>query len=313
MGRPQATHPPRPRYLDDRLAYWAKTIPNNAARTYLDRTWTWAQWNDRVPRMAGALGDLGIRRGDVVSFLGANHPACVDLTIAAASLGAANAIVNFRLAGDEVDYAVNDAGAKVLIVGSELMPLVDKIRDRLTAVGRTIEVTPHGGPGDEYESMLADATPAARDADVEPSDVRLVMYSSGTTGDPKGVTLTQANMLAHMINAHAGWCVDDGDKYMVSMPLFHVGGSSWLQFVVYDGGSVVMTRDADIESVSVQFYGLTELCGVITNLLPDEHRGPDHTERLLSAGQVIQQAEVRVVDPETLEEKPANPGSGHHS
>ena len=249
----------------------------------------------------------------VVSFLGANHPACVDLTIAAASLGAANAIVNFRLAGDEVDYAVNDAGAKVLIVGSELMPLVDKIRDRLTAVGRTIEVTPHGGPGDEYESMLADATPAARDADVEPSDVRLVMYSSGTTGDPKGVTLTQANMLAHMINAHAGWCVDDGDKYMVSMPLFHVGGSSWLQFVVYDGGSVVMTRDADIESVSVQFYGLTELCGVITNLLPDEHRGPDHTERLLSAGQVIQQAEVRVVDPETLEEKPANPGSGHHS
>ena len=64
MGRRQATHPPRPRYLDDRLAYWAKTIPNNAARTYLDRTWTWAQWNDRVPRMAGALGDLGIRRGE---------------------------------------------------------------------------------------------------------------------------------------------------------------------------------------------------------------------------------------------------------
>jgi hypothetical protein len=117
----------------------------------------------------------------VVSFLDKNHPACVDLTIAAASLGAANAIINFRLAGDEVDYAVNDSGAKVLIVGTEVMPLVEKIRDRLTTVERVIEVTPRGGPGDEYESVLADATPAARDPDVESSDVCLIMYSSGTT------------------------------------------------------------------------------------------------------------------------------------
>lgn len=177
----QVKQPPRAHYLDDRLAYWAETVPENEALTYLDRTWTWGQWNDRVRRLAGALGDLGIRRGDVVSFLDKNHPACVDLTIAAASLGAANAIINFRLAGDEVDYAVNDSGAKVLIVGTELMPLVEKIRGRLTTVERIIEVTPRGGPGDEYESVLADATPAARDPDVEPSDVCLIMYSSGTT------------------------------------------------------------------------------------------------------------------------------------
>ena len=353
-------------------------MPDNEALTYLDRTWTWGQWNDRVRRLAGALSDLGIRRGDVVSFLDKNHPACVDLTIAAASLGAANAIINFRLAGDEVDYAVNDSGAKVLIVGTELMPLVEKIRDRLTTVERIIEVTPRGGPGDEYESVLADATPAARDPDVEPSDVCLIMYSSGTTGRPKGVTLTQANMIAHMTNAHAGWCVDDGDKYMVSMPLFHVGGSSWLQFAVYDGTPIVMTRDADIESRVrsdqargesdvpgargagagsaggsgcgqavrrlktycygaapmplpllraalddcpdtgfIQFYGLTEMCGVITNLLPDAHRDTEHPERLLSAGQAIQEAEVRVVDPDTLEDvrsgRPASSGSGHRS
>jgi len=66
-----------------------------------------------------------------VSFLDKNHPACVELSPAAGSLGAANAIIDWRLAGDEVDYAVNDSGARVLVVGSELMPLVDKIRDRL--------------------------------------------------------------------------------------------------------------------------------------------------------------------------------------
>ena len=99
----------------------------------------------------------------MVSFLDKNHPACVELTLAAASLGAANAIINFRLAGDEVDYAVNDAGAKVLLVGSELMPLIDKIRDRLTTVEHVIEVTPDGADGDEYEALLAGAEPLGRD------------------------------------------------------------------------------------------------------------------------------------------------------
>ena len=90
------------------------------------------------------MAAFGVKRGDVVAFLDKNHPACVELSLAAASLGAANAIINFRLAGDEVDYAVNDAGAKVLLVGSELMPLIDKIRDKLSTVEKIIEVTPDG-------------------------------------------------------------------------------------------------------------------------------------------------------------------------
>ena len=100
------------------------------AVTYLDRTWTWAQWDDRIRRLAGALTERGVRRGDVVAFLDKNHPACLELTFAAASLGAANAIINFRLAADEMDYVLNDSGAKVLIVGAELKPSIDKIRDR---------------------------------------------------------------------------------------------------------------------------------------------------------------------------------------
>ena len=71
-----------------------------------------------------------------------------------ASLGAANAIVNWRSAGDEVDYAVNDSGAKVLVVGSELMPTINKIRENLTHVEKVIEVTPDGADGDEYEAWL---------------------------------------------------------------------------------------------------------------------------------------------------------------
>ncbi len=72
-----------PVFVDDRLSHWAETNPDGEAFTYLDRTWTWAEWNDRVRRLAGALKALGVRRGDVVSFLDKNHPACVELTMAA--------------------------------------------------------------------------------------------------------------------------------------------------------------------------------------------------------------------------------------
>jgi acyl-CoA synthetase (AMP-forming)/AMP-acid ligase II len=357
---------PEPEFLDDRLAHWAAVDRDGEAFTYLGRTWTWAQWDQRVRRLAGALKGLGIGRGDVVSFLDKNHPACVELTLAASTLGAANAIINFRSAGDEVDYAVNDSGAKVLVVGSELMPLIRSIEDRLTAVEHVFELTPEGGEGDEYEALLAGAEPLERDPAVEADDVCLVMYSSGTTGRPKGVMLTQANMLAHTRNAHEGWAFDDGDKNMVSMPLFHVGGSSYVLFGIHDGVPSVMTRDPDGASLAgaimaganrtflvpavlaqvlqsgddavklfgqlktycygaapmplpllraaitawpdtdfLQVYGLTELCGVITHLLPDAHHDAEHPERLVSAGRLIPEAELRVVDPESLEDVPA--------
>lgn len=354
-----------PRFLDDRLAHWAATKPDDEAIDYLDRKWTWAQWNDRVRRLAGALSAFGIKRGDVVAFLDKNHPACVELTFAAASLGAANAIINFRLAADELDYVLNDSGAKVLIVGAELKPSIDKIRDDLTHVEHVITVTPEGGDGDEYEALLAGATPVGRADDVEPDDVCIIMYSSGTTGRPKGVQLTQANMIAHTINAHEGFEFEPGDKSMVSMPLFHVGGSSYVQFGIHDGVPSVMTRDVDgitlagailkganrtflvpavlakvLESGAdavklfgalktysygaspmplpllraaleawpntdfIQAYGLTELCGVISHLLPEAHRATDHPERLSSAGTLVPGAEVRVVDPYTLKDVP---------
>src|SRR6478736_7975203 len=171
-----------PRFLDERLAHWAATKPDHEAMTYLDRTWTWAQWNDRVRRLAGALTTLGVKRGDVVAFLDKNHPACLEATFAAASLGAANAIINFRLAADEMDYVLNDSGAKVLIVGAELKPAIDKIRDRLPNLEQIIEVTPEGtagrsgatgdseADGDQYEAMLAASTPVDRSPDVDPDD-----------------------------------------------------------------------------------------------------------------------------------------------
>jgi len=353
-----------PRFLDERVAHWAKTKPDDEAVTFMDRTWTWSQWHERIRRLAGALTERGVKRGDVVAFLDKNHPACVETTLAAASLGAATAIINFRLAADEMDYVLNDSGAKLLIVGAELKPGVEKIRDKLAGVEDLIEVTPEGKDGDEYEAMLAAATPVDRSSDVDPDDVCIIMYSSGTTGRPKGVSLTQANMIAHTVNAFEGWELEEGDKNLVAMPLFHVGGTSYMQLGLHKGVASYMTRDVDGAQLAggilsganrtflvpavlakvlesgpdavklfaalktygygaspmplpllrsaleawpdtdfIQAYGLTEVGGVISLLAPEDHRS-DNEERMVSAGRLVSGAELKVVDPDSLEEVP---------
>ncbi len=94
--------------------------------------------------------------------------------------------------------------------------------------------------------MLAGATPVDRaDRTSTPTTSAIIMYSSGTTGRPKGVALTQANIIAHTVNGHEGFEFDEGDKNMVSMPLFHVGGTSYAQFGIHNGIPSVMTRDVD--------------------------------------------------------------------
>lgn len=355
---------PAPHYLDDRLSHWAQAKPDDEAINYLGRSHTWAQFDDRVRRLAGALAERGIGRGDVVAFLDKNHPACVETTLAAASLGAATAIINFRLAGDEMDYVINDCGAKLIIVGSELRTSIDKIRDRLPHVEHVIEVTPEGADGDEYEAVLAAATPMSRGSAVTPDDVAVIMYSSGTTGNPKGIRLTQANLVAHTLHA-ATFEFEEDDKNLVAMPLFHVGGSSYAQLGIHAGIPSIMTRDADGASLGgaifqgatrtflvpavlakvmqmgpdaiglfnrlrtfvygaspmppallrqaleefpntdfVQVYGLTEVCGAITQLTPEAHRDDSRPERLNSAGQPADRVEVRVVNPDTLADVP---------
>lgn len=352
--------PPEPRFLSDRLEHWARTQPDSPAITYGDRTWTWSQHSDRVHRVSAGLIAAGVGRGDRVAFLDKNHPSCVEVTLGASAIGAAHAIINWRLAGDELDYAINDSGARLLFVGAELMPTVDLVRDSLTTVERIIVVTPDGASDDEYEHWLAEQEPAGRASDLEPDDVCLVMYSSGTTGRPKGVMLTHRNLAAHTRAAHEGWEFEPDAKCLVAMPLFHVGGTSYIMFALNDGVHSIMTREPEPQALAgaimagathaflvpavaagilaagadaialfsklrlftygaspmpppvlraaqeawpetkfMQVYGMTEMAGVITHLLPDAHDDPNHPERILSAGTVLPGAELRVVDPAT--------------
>ncbi len=237
-------------FMTDVVAHWAAVQPDAEALTYGQVRWTWGQWHDRIQRVAGGLAALGLGRGGRVAFLDKNHPACLEVSLGAGLLGAANAVINWRLAAGELDYVINDSGASVLFTGAELLPAVQAIRDRLPHVTDVIVV---GGPDDGYEEFLARARPAGRSREVTGEDLWLLMYSSGTTGRPKGVMLSHRNIVAHTQNAVPVAPMGPGDRNLVAMPLFHVGGTCYALFGIYAGVPATFTREPDPASLLAAF------------------------------------------------------------
>ena len=242
--------PPEMEFMTDAVAHWAAVQPDAEALTYREVRWTWGEWHDRIRRVAGGLAARGVGHGGRVAFLDKNNPACLEVSLGAGLLGAASAVINWRLAAGEMDYVINDSGASVLFAGAELLPAVDAIRDRIPRVTDVITV---GGPDDGYEAFLAAARPAGRCREVTGEDLWLVMYSSGTTGRPKGVMLSHRNIVEHTRNAVPVAPLGQGDRNLVAMPLFHVGGTSYALFGIYAGAASTFTREPDPASLLAAF------------------------------------------------------------
>jgi acyl-CoA synthetase (AMP-forming)/AMP-acid ligase II len=237
---------PPPRLLSDRLVHWATVRPDVPALIYAGETLTWREWHRRLQQVAGALHGLGVGRGSVVATLDKNHPACLDLSYAASAIGAAHAIVNWRLSTEEVAYILSDCGAEVVFVGAELLPVFEQVRDKLPAVREVVVVGSDGGHTDEYEALLAAATPRPLEG-AEPGDTALVLYTSGTTGFPKGAMLTHAGLNCHSDGQTHVFAPTPEDRHLVAMPLFHVGGSCYALGSVHVGTSFILTREATPE------------------------------------------------------------------
>jgi acyl-CoA synthetase (AMP-forming)/AMP-acid ligase II len=226
--------------------------PDAPAIRFGDRQWSWAEWASRIRRAAGALRAAGVERGHSVAFLDKNHPACLELLFAAASIGAVTTVVNWRVVGEEIVHVLHDSGARVLFVGAELRATVEEAAARVPTLERIVVV---GGPShsddsdDEYESLLAAAAPVEAAAEVDESDTALVIYSSGTTGRPKGVLLSQRALVNHAANLAPAFPFDEGDANLIAMPLFHVGGIGYALFGIRAGVLTIITREPDAESV----------------------------------------------------------------
>ncbi|WP_269937269.1 AMP-binding protein [Arthrobacter sp. HY1533] len=238
-----------PVFLQDRLNHWARHRPDENAVVFGDSSYTWAQWQGRIQQLTDALHRAGIRRGDRILTFDLNHLAIVELTFAAAALGAGTVVGNFRLAPGQLAYILADSAPKLVFHGADLKAVIDAAGAEVE-MPRTVAI---GGDNDEYEPFLATGqAPAGETAeggngvvheDVQPDDTVLVMYTSGTTGKPKGVELTHRSVNVHSEVANAGFQMVPGDVNLVGMPMFHVGGSCYFQAGIYAGASSIYLRD----------------------------------------------------------------------
>jgi len=212
----------------------AASTPQAPAVSMDDHTVDFATVHTRSSQVAQALRHAGIGFGDRVAILDKNAPTFYDVVFGAAKLGAVTIGLNFRLAPPELAAILADAAPKVIVVAPEYSSL--------------LPVDP-GGPrvvhlGAEFESWLG-AEPADDPAvDVDPSSVALQLYSSGTTGLPKGAMLTHANLSWTVRMGREKYGMDSTSVNLVPSPLFHIGGAGYGLTTMGQGGHTVLIRDA---------------------------------------------------------------------
>lgn len=218
-----------------------------------DRQQSWADLYQRSCQMAQALKAVGVGGQDRVAFLDKNGIEHFEVFYGCGLLNAVSVDVNWRLAAPEVLYIVNDAQAKVLVVGPEFVPILEAIADQLTTA-KTIVVIGGHERYPSYEDFIASGSATDPNATVAPDDVAFQLYSSGTTGRPKGVMLTNNNFFALIPFAQEVWGFTDHTVNMAAMPLFHIGGGGWATAGHTMGATTVIVRDINPVEM-IQMFG----------------------------------------------------------
>ncbi len=218
----------------------AKRYPDTLAVKDQNRSFTYRQTNERVNRLAHSLLALGLKKGDKVAVLLENSIEIVELYLATAKTGIVIVPINFRLAGREIEYIVNNSDAQTIFVHEQFTGAVDQIGAELSKVPpeRRFVV---GGPADgyrEYETLIDAGSSQEPACEVKPSDTWILIYTSGTTGRPKGVLRSHESHIAfYIINA-----VDFGftrdDICLNVMPLCHINSVYFTFTFLYLGASV---------------------------------------------------------------------------
>jgi len=206
---------------------------------------TYAQVHERVTRLAHALRGLHVRRGDRVAYLGPNHSAFLETLFATGTLGATFVPLNWRLAGPELAFCLGDSASTVLIYAPEQSGVVASIRQELESV-QFVCVEGQGPAAHGYEALLAGAATSPIDEEVAPDEPCMIMYTSGTTGRPKGATLTHANATWNCFNVLIDLDVASDEVSLVSAPLFHTAALNMLCLpTLMKGGAVVLMSPFD--------------------------------------------------------------------
>ena len=228
--------------VSDAVAAHARLFPRKVGTRDSRRALTFAQWDERATRLANGLAGLGLGKGDRVALLAYNCVEWMEIYVAIARAGMVAVPINFRLLGPEIAYIVSHSEARALIVQDDLCDRIEPLRAELPlAAGCYLHfggATPEGWQG--YEALIGGASAAAPAVTVRPEDPFALMYTSGTTGKPKGAVRNhEGNALIALATA-VEFRFSRDDTALLVMPMCHANSLYFGMTFMYLGATVVV-------------------------------------------------------------------------
>jgi fatty-acyl-CoA synthase len=249
----------------DWIAHFSRRTPDKVAVVDLfsERRFTYAQFDARISRLAAHLRDrLTIARGDRVAVLALNTTDTLEVQFACGRLGAVFLPLNTRLTVPELQFIVGDAAPKVMVHDTDLAEIARTVA-KLCHVESALAL----GPGGSYESAIAAAKPLASCEDLTLNDISTIMYTSGTTGQPKGAIITHGMTFWNCVNLGGPAYISPSSVLLTVLPLFHTGGlNCYTNPVLHAGGTVLIMRAFDpgltLKLISDPVQGINVFFGV---------------------------------------------------
>lgn len=211
---------------------------------------TFQELNARTNRLANSLLELGVRHGDRVALALMNSAEFLEAYFAVAKIGGVVVPLNWRLVSDELEFILKDSGSTTLIFGEEFVETFSDLHGRgdRTDVESWIQVAEGNGDNDfarDYVSFRDSGDDTEPEPGAEEDDLLYIMYTSGTTGLPKGVVHSHNTSIWALITFIASTDLRDGDRYLAALPLFHVGSLIPITLNVYWGVTSIVMREFD--------------------------------------------------------------------
>jgi fatty-acyl-CoA synthase len=230
----------------DWSAHQANVRPNDVAIVDLDaeREITYGALDQRAIKLARALQDKGVNKGDRVALLAPNCPEVFELEFACGKIGGVALLLNWRLTVPELEYILNDSAPQALIYNVKFKDAALELQKRCD-IPHVLEIDEEDA-ANGYEQAVASATDAPELAALTLEDLAMIMYTSGTTGHPKGAMITHEMNFINCVNLGIPARISPDAVQLVVLPLFHTGGlNCYANPILHAGGRILLMRDFD--------------------------------------------------------------------